>query len=91
MDSPMFHHDVDGHMMVAEKLRRFRTEYGLTDVVHPSVGFLTFAALDEAVKPLGLRGRFVPSRGSLGWRARRRLGSIRLRRAVAAFGVWAAR
>ncbi len=29
MDSPMFRDEIDGHLMVAEKLRRFRTEYGL--------------------------------------------------------------
>ena len=91
MDSPMFHRDADGHLMVADKLRRFKTEYALTEVVHPSVGFLTFASLADAVKSFGLRGQFIRSRGSLGWRARRLLGSIRLRRAAAAFGVWVAR
>ena len=91
MDSPMFRRDGDGHAMVADKLRRFKTEYGLTDIVHPNVGFLTFQSLAEAVEPLGLRGRFFPTRGPLAWRARRHLSRIRLRRAPAAFGVWVAR
>ncbi len=90
MDSPMFRDETAGHLMVADKLRRFRTEYGLTDVVHPNVGFLTFASLADAVKPLGLRGRFFRSRGPIAWRARRQLSSLRLRRAASAFGVWAA-
>jgi SAM-dependent methyltransferase len=91
MDSPMFSHEAEGRAMVADKLRRFRTDYGLTDVVHPSAGFLTFAALASAAAPLGLRGRFFPSHGPLMWRARRELAWIRLRRAPAAFGVWLAR
>ena len=91
MDSPMFRRDGDGHAMVADKLRRFKTEYGLTDIVHPNVGFLTFRSLAEAVEPLGLRGRFFPTRGPLAWRARRHLARIRLRRTPAAFGVWVAR
>jgi len=91
MDSPMFRREAEGHAMVADKLRRFKTEYGLTEVVHPNVGFLTFAALAEAAVSLGLRGRFRRSRGPLMWRARRELAWIRLRRAPAAFGVWFAR
>jgi SAM-dependent methyltransferase len=91
MDSPTFRHENDGHAMVAEKLRRFRSEYGLSDIVHPSIGFLTLDCLAKATVPLGLSGRFLRSRGPLGWRARRELAWIRLRRAPAAFGVWIAR
>jgi SAM-dependent methyltransferase len=91
MDSPMFCREAEGHAMVRDKLRRFKTDYGLTDVVHPHVGFITFAALAEAAQSLGLRGRFFRSRGPLMWRARRELAWIRLRRAPAAFGVWFAR
>jgi SAM-dependent methyltransferase len=91
MDSPMFCREAEGHAMVADKLRRFKTDYGLTDVVHPNVGFLTFAALAETAASLGLHGRFFRSRGPLMWRARRELAWFRLRRAPAAFGVWFAR
>jgi len=90
MDSPMFHHETDGHAMVAEKLRRLRSEYGLTDVVHPSVGFLTHESLAQIAASLGLRGGFAASRGSLRWRIGRALSWFRLRRAPAAFGVWLA-
>jgi SAM-dependent methyltransferase len=90
MDSPMFRDDADGHRMVSDKLAQFRTRYGLTDIVHPSVGFLTEAMLARAAQTIALRGRFYPSRGPLVWRARRRLSSIRMRRAAAAFGVWVA-
>ena len=88
MDSPMFRDEPDGEAMVADKLRRFKTQYGLSELVHPNVGFLTFARMSHAFARLGLHGRFTPSRGSLGWRARRELARIRLRRAPAAFGVW---
>lgn len=91
MDSPMFRHEEDGHAMVAEKIRRFRSEYGLAEVVHPSVGFLTPDSLAQAVAPLGLRGAFVRSRGPLRWRVGRELSRFRLRRAPAAFGVWIAK
>ena len=76
MDSPMFCREAEGHAMVADKLRRFKTDYGLTDVVHPNVGFLTFAALAETAASLGLHGRFFRSRGPLMWRARRRAGLV---------------
>jgi SAM-dependent methyltransferase len=91
MDSPMFRRDEDGLAMVADKLRRFKTDYGLTEIVHPSVGFLTPSSLSGAVAPLGLGGRFVRSRGPLRWRVGRELARVRLRRAPAAFGVWIAR
>jgi SAM-dependent methyltransferase len=91
MDSPMFRHDEDGDAMVAEKLRRFRTDYGLTEVVHPSVGFLTHESLMRATAPLGLHGGFVQSRGSLRWRIGREVARFRLRRAPAAFGIWIGR
>ena len=91
MDSPMFQHDQDGLAMVADKLRRFKVNYGLTDVVHPNVGFLTPSSLARAAAPLGLGGRFVRSRGPLRWRVGRELARMRLRRAPAAFGVWIAR
>jgi hypothetical protein len=77
--------------MVADKLRRFRVEYGLGEVVHPSVGFLTSSWLARLARDLGMRGEFLPTRGSVGWRLRRAVGAIRLRRAPAAFGLWVAR
>lgn len=90
MDSPMFRHETDGHAMVAEKLRRFRSEYGLAEVVHPSVGFLTHESLAQVAASLGLRGGFAASRGSFRWRIGRALSRFRLGRAPAAFGVWLA-
>jgi hypothetical protein len=86
----MFRDEIDGQLMVTEKIRRFRTEYGLKEVVHPNVGFLTFASLGDAVSRLGLRGRFFRSYGPFGWRARRHLSGLRARRAAAIFGVWIA-
>lgn len=90
MDSPMFAREPDGQLMVAGQVRQMKSEYGLADVVWPGAGFLTFAALEDACRVLGLSSRFIHSRGPVGWRARRQLAWLRLRRAPAAFGVWVA-
>lgn len=90
MDSPMFRRVRDGQAMVADQLRSFTVDYGVADAVQPGIGFLTFADLDRTAADLGLRSRFVPSRGPIGWRVRRQVGRLRLHRAPAAFGVWVA-
>jgi SAM-dependent methyltransferase len=90
MDSPMFARANDGEAMVTDERRRMSDEYGLADPVRPGAGFLTFAALDRATEAVGLRGLFIPSRGPIVWRMKRRLAQIRLGRAPAAFGVWVA-
>jgi SAM-dependent methyltransferase len=89
MDSPMFSRERHGAAMLADERTRIKDETGV-DITRPGVGFFTFAALDAASRTLGLRGRFVPSRGSLEWRVRRQLAWLRLRRAPSAFGVWIA-
>ena len=90
MDSPMFSRVADGHAMVDAQRQRFAIHYGVSDVVRPGVGFLTFGDLDRLATELGLRARFFPSRGPFGWRFRRQLARLRLRRRPAAFGVWVA-
>ena len=90
MDSPMFARARDGQAMVDAQRLAFMTHYGVTDVVRPGVGFLTFDALNRMAVALGLRGQFFPTRGPFGWRVRRQLSRLRLRRAPAAFGVWVA-
>lgn len=91
MDSPMFQADADGCAMVGDNVRRFTTEYGLIDIVQPGAGYLTFASLASIARGLGLRPRFIPSRGPIRWRVRRSLARFQLRRAPAAFGLWVAR
>jgi len=91
MDSPMFHDDRSGRAMLAGMVRRFEADYEIEDVVRPGAGYLTFASLDGIARSLGARARFIPSGGSIGWRVRRQIGRIRLRRAPAAFGLWIAR
>jgi hypothetical protein len=59
--------------------------------VRPGSGYLTFAVLAAIAERLALRQEFVPSRGPFGWRMRRHLARVRLRRAPAAFGLWVAR
>jgi SAM-dependent methyltransferase len=90
MDSPMFARANDGEAMLKDERRRMTAEYGLVDPVRPGAGFLTFAALDRATEAMGLRGRFIPSRGPIVWRLKRRLAQFRLGRAPAAFGMWVA-
>lgn len=90
IDSPMFARANDGEAMVKDERRRMSAEYGLADTVRPGAGFLTFSALDEATEAVGLRGLFVPSRGPIVWRMKRRLAQLRLGRAPAAFGMWVA-
>jgi SAM-dependent methyltransferase len=91
MDSPMFRADGDGSAMVSARLRQFIATCGCADVIQPGTGYLTFARLGGIAERLALRAQFWPSRGSLGWRLRRNVARLRLRRAPAAFGLWVAR
>jgi ubiquinone/menaquinone biosynthesis C-methylase UbiE len=91
VDSPFFRRTLDGHAMVEEKTRRFFFEYGISEVVHEGVGFVTFRGLEAAASALRLRGRFYRSRGPLGWQLRRTVGGLRRLRQPDAFGVWVAR
>jgi hypothetical protein len=77
--------------MVERETRRMALDHGLTSVVRPGVGFLTFATLERAADLLGVSGRYYRSRGPLRWRLRRQLGGFRLGRRPASFGVWVAR
>jgi len=80
MDSPMFRADRDGAAMVARG-----------PLESPGRGYLTFDGLQASASALHMEPEFVPSRGSLAWRTRRRLARLRLGRAPAAFGLWVAR
>jgi SAM-dependent methyltransferase len=91
MDSPMFRAERDGAAMVDDTVRRFVVDCGLSEVVIPGTGYLTFARLAAIAERLKLRPEFVPSRGPLRWRVRRQLARLKLRRAPAAFGLWVAR
>jgi hypothetical protein len=91
MDSPMFRADGDGSAMVGARLEQFITTCGCTNVVQRGTGYLTFARLGSIAEKLAMRAQFWPSRGSLGWRLRRSVARLRLRRTPAAFGLWVAR
>jgi SAM-dependent methyltransferase len=90
MDSPMFVADDDGSAMVGSTLRRFVADLGCAGAVRRGAGYLTFGRLDGIADKLALRPKFVPSHGPLGWRLRRSVARVRLRRAPAAFGLWVA-
>jgi len=91
MDSPMFRADRDGAAMIEETVRHFVVDCGLSEVVIPGTGYLTFARLAAIAARLQLRPEFVPSRGPLRWRLRRQLSRLKRWRAPAAFGLWVAR
>jgi SAM-dependent methyltransferase len=91
MDSPMFTTDRDGEAMVAGQLRQIAIDHEVLWPLQPGRGFLTFAALENAGRRLGLHGVFYRSRGPISWRLGRQMARFRLRRAPAAFGVWVAR
>jgi SAM-dependent methyltransferase len=91
MDSPLFHGDRDGCAMLDDKHRRFRSEHKLRAIVQPGAGYLTFAGLAAVAERWKAAARFVPTRGPIGWRVRRHLSRVRLRRAPAAFGLWVVR
>ena len=91
MDSPMFSADGDGSAMVGASRRHLMSTCGCAEVVQPGAGYLTFARLADIAEKLALRPQFWPSRGSIGWRLRRSVAGVRLRRAPAAFGLWVAR
>ncbi len=90
MDSPIFRTRAAGRRMVEEAERHLETDYGLTQVVRPGVGYLTTADLETAARDLGLTWRLHPIRGGAWWIARRLIGRLRTRREVARFGLWIA-
>lgn len=91
MDSPMFTRARDGEAMVAEKHRRFRTIYGMSAIVRPGAGYVTFGELEGVARDLGLRTRFAPSRAGLAWPLKRWVAGLKIGRQPAAFGLWVAR
>jgi SAM-dependent methyltransferase len=91
MDSPMFKGERSGRAMVDDMVRRFESAYGIRDAVRTGAGYLTFDSLARAATTFGARPRFIPSRGPVGWRVRRAIARLKLRRAPAAFGLWIAR
>lgn len=88
MDTPCFEREPDGRAMVAEQRRLLASRLGVTTVVQPGRGFLTFDWMREATARLGRTLRFVPSRGPLVWRVKRFVSRYRIGRAPATFGVW---
>ena len=90
VDSPMFAQAVDGEAMVAGNLAALATAYGIDAPVRLGAGYVTFEGLERVAERLGLRTRFIASRGPLSWRLRRAVAPLRLGRAPAAFGVWIA-
>ena len=90
IDSPMFVNENDGEHMVADTFRRLKAEHGLSSVVRPGVGFLTFdagssarrSALDSVCAGASFR-RAVRGRGACAGTLGRRCGcGARRRRSV---------
>ena len=90
MDSPTFRFAASGRQMLAEQEERFRARYGLSEIVRPGVGYLTMSAMAEAGERLGLRFRFLPSRGGASWAFWRLVAGFKRGREPARFGLWVA-
>lgn len=88
MDSPWFEHDADGEAMVAEQQAHFARRHGLSSVVRPGLGYLTFRRLQDVAVRLGRVPTFTRSVGPLGWRLKRFVRQARATRPSATFGVW---
>src|SRR5438105_2400709 len=86
-----YHHLLRHVLAEAQQSRRFQFEYGLATIVPAGAGYLTFPSLETAARTLQMQPAYVPSRGPLAWRMKRRLSRLRLGRAPAAFGLWIAR
>ena len=84
IDSPTFRSDQAGKKMVFERDERFRTEFGLREVIQCGLGYLTRRQMHSS----GFR--FHASNGGILWRARRLWSGMKMRREPAAFGVWEA-
>ena len=91
MDSPTFHSDRSGQIMLKEQAERLRADYDLQDVVQPGIGFLTDRIMNDVGKTLGIAFRFYRSFGAPLWAMKRWLSGVMRRREPAAFGVWAGR
>jgi hypothetical protein len=86
----MFARDADGEAMVAGEQQRMKDDHAFETVARPGIGFLTFAAVEDAFWAIGMRAAFFPSRGPIIWQLRRQAAWVRLGRPPAAFGVWVA-
>ena len=76
MDSPIYSRDASGRQMIAERQAAFERTHGTRSDALPSVGYLTWAMLDDLARELGLRWRaFIPW---YGWRWARRPWRARL-------------
>lgn len=91
MDSPMFVRPEDGEAMVQRQARALGSAHGISQMIRPGVGYLTFTGLREFAARHGRKAQFLRSDGSLASRIRRSLARQRLGRPAAAFGVWVAR
>jgi len=66
MDSPIYRRAASGRQMIAERQIAFARDHGTRSDALPSVGYLTWAMLDDLGRDLGLRWRII--RPWYGWR-----------------------
>lgn len=91
MDSPTFHSDESGQMMLREQNDRLHNNYGLREVIQLGIGYLTVKNLVELGEILGIAFQFHQSHGAPLWPMKRWWAGVRRGREPAAFGVWAGR
>jgi SAM-dependent methyltransferase len=67
LDSPIYRRDASGRQMVAERQAAFVRQYGTRSDSLPSVGYLTWAMLDDLERELRLRWRIFRPWYGWGW------------------------
>jgi SAM-dependent methyltransferase len=86
MDSPLYLTEKSGQQMLAEQAGRLKAQSGLSEIIQPGEGYMTFSDLDWlATRLTGCE--FFPTHGGMVWNAKRYLAALKLRREPAAFGV----
>ncbi len=86
MDSPAFATDDAGRRMLDAQQTAFHATCEM--VVRCGVGYLTESRLTRAARDAGLRLRWIPSRGGVGWTVKRWFAGIKQHRTPARFGIW---
>ncbi len=86
MDSPVFASDDGGRRMLDAQQIAF---HAMCDsVVRWGVGYLTESGLTQAARDVGLRIRWIPSRGRVSWAFKRWFAGFKQHRTPARFGLW---
>jgi SAM-dependent methyltransferase len=91
LDTPLYHQDTSGQMMVREREAAFQRQYGFASDALSSENYLTPHKLNQLSRDLQIRWRAHHPNLGLGWAARPWVARLRGWRETASFPVLAAR